>query len=164
MDVLTKEQRSRNMAAIRGKNTRPELVVRSLLHRLGYRYALHRSDLPGKPDIVLVRRLKVIFVHGCFWHLHRCRFGNVMPATNAAFWKDKRLKNTERDKIARLALKRAGWQIFVVWGCWIKQPDELAKRLLAFLKKPSPKAKQKYLREPSAQRGATKRPSSTLQS
>ncbi len=78
-DVLTKEQRSFNMSQIKSKNTKPEILVRSLVHRMGYRYSLHRKDLPDKPDLVLVKHKKVIFVHGCFWHIHRCRYGSVVP-------------------------------------------------------------------------------------
>src|ERR1700744_5363571 len=89
-DVHTREQRSRNMAAIRGKDTKPEVRVRSVLHALGYRFRLHRKDLPGKPDIVLPKHRIAIFVHGCFWHSHCCRYGAVVPATRAEFWAAKR--------------------------------------------------------------------------
>ena len=97
-DVHTREQRSRNMAAIRSKNTKPEIRVRSILHSLGYRFRLHRTDMPGKPDIVLPKHRTVIFVHGCFWHCHDCRFGRVIPATRADFWATKRAGNVERDQ------------------------------------------------------------------
>ena len=133
MDVLTKEQRSRNMAAIKHKNTKPELIVRSLIHRMGFRYSLHRKDLPGKPDIVLAGRRKVIFVHGCFWHIHRCRYGRVVPATNADFWLAKRQSNVQRDKRNRRGLKDSGWDTLVIWECWTKNIDTLKSRLTAFL-------------------------------
>src|SRR5687768_9553296 len=96
-DVLTKAQRSRNMAAIRGRDTGPEMRVRRLLHRLGYRYALHSKALPGKPDLVFRSRKKAIFVHGCYWHMHRCKYGRVVPATRTEFWQAKRKGNVNRD-------------------------------------------------------------------
>ncbi len=98
VDVLTKEQRSFNMSQIRDKNTKPEIIIRSMVHRMGFRFRLHDKSLPGKPDIVLPRHKKVIFVHGCFWHLHNCKYGRVKPATNADFWQAKRLSNKLRDK------------------------------------------------------------------
>src|SRR5260370_600345 len=90
-DVLTPQQRSFNMSRIRNRDTRPEMIVRSILHRLGYRYRLHKKDLPGKPDVVLVRHRKIIDVHGCFFHMHKCRYGRVVPVTNAKFWRNNRL-------------------------------------------------------------------------
>jgi DNA mismatch endonuclease (patch repair protein) len=131
-DVHTPEQRSRNMAAIRGKNTTPEIAVRSLLHLLGYRFRLHRKDLPGKPDIVLPRHNAVIFVHGCFWHCHACRYGRVKPATRADFWAAKRQSNVDRDRRNRAALRKLGWRVLVLWECEIANPDRLRSRLLKF--------------------------------
>jgi len=122
------------MAAIRGKNTRPEIAVRSILDTLRIQYELHRPDLPGKPDIVLPRRKKVLFVHGCFWHVHRCRYGRVKPAKNWRFWRDKREGNRARDKRNRRALKKAGWEILTIWECWIKHPKKLLLLLSRFLK------------------------------
>lgn len=133
MDVLTKEQRSRNMAAIKGKNTAPELLVRSIIHRMGFRFGLHRRDLPGRPDIVLTSRKKLIFVHGCFWHIHRCKYGRVTPATNAEFWSAKRLSNVERDKRNLKQLRDSGWEVLTIWECWTKDIDSLQHRLCAFL-------------------------------
>jgi len=133
MDVHSPEQRSFNMSRIRNRNTRPEMIVRSIVHRLGYRYRLHKKDLPGKPDIVLVRHRKIIDVHGCFFHMHTCRYGRVVPATNANFWKVKRLSNAERDRRNLRALKRKGWRVLVVWECETKNSDRLAKRLERFL-------------------------------
>src|SRR5256885_10092951 len=104
MDVLTREQRSRCMAAIKGKDTKPEIAVRLMLDTLNVKYELHRSDLPGKPDIVLRRRKKIIFVHGCFWHVHTCRYGRVKPASNASVWRDQRGRNKLRDAQNRAAL------------------------------------------------------------
>jgi DNA mismatch endonuclease (patch repair protein) len=132
-DVHTPEQRSRNMAGIRGKNTKPEMLVRSLLHRLGYRFRLHRKDLPGKPDIVFPSRRKVLFVHGCYWHMHDCRWGRVVPATNTDFWQTKRKGNCERDEKAQQALKTMGWSSHIVWECDLKNEDMLIMALRGFL-------------------------------
>ncbi|HZS06773.1 MAG TPA: DNA mismatch endonuclease Vsr [Blastocatellia bacterium] len=133
VDVLTKEQRRRNMSAIRGAHTKPEMVVRSLVHRLGYRFRLHRKDLPGKPDLVFPASRKVILVHGCFWHMHDCRYGRVVPATNAEFWQNKRMSNVERDVRNLKALRKEGWRVMVIWECEIKEPEKLQKRLTRFL-------------------------------
>ena len=132
-DVHTPDQRRRNMAAIRGTDTKPEMVVRRLVHGMGYRYRLHVKGLPGKPDLVLPRHRKVIFVHGCFWHMHNCRYGRVKPATRAEFWETKRQSNVERDRRSRRALRRLGWQILVVWECQTRQADKLQERLRNFL-------------------------------
>jgi len=133
-DVHTAAQRSFNMSRIRGKDTKPELIVRSLVHQMGYRFRLHRKDLPGKPDLVLPGHRKIIFVHGCFWHMHRCRYGRVTPKTNADFWQAKREGNVERDRRNRKSLKADGWEVLTVWECWIRHPEErLIPRLEAFL-------------------------------
>lgn len=128
-DVHTREQRSRNMAAIRGKNTRPELRVRSALHALGYRFRLHRKDLPGRPDIVLSKYRLVIFVHGCFWHCHDCSYGRVTPATRSAFWIAKRSSNVRRDELQARNLELAGWKVIVIWECETRNENALATRL-----------------------------------
>lgn len=133
MDVHTPEQRSRNMAAIRGKDTRPEHIVRSLAHRMGFRFRLHRRDLPGKPDLVFPGRRRVILVHGCFWHVHDCPYGRVRPATNAGFWADKRAGNVARDERNLAALKGAGWGVLVIWECETRDLESLARRLKTFL-------------------------------
>jgi DNA mismatch endonuclease (patch repair protein) len=125
-DVLTPEQRSRNMAAIRGRNTTPEMRVRRALHLLGYRYRLHRRDLPGKPDIVLPRYRSVIFIHGCFWHMHDCPMGRPKPATNAAFWAEKRSGNVERDRLNVESLRRDGWTVHTIWECETRSAEKLA--------------------------------------
>jgi DNA mismatch endonuclease, patch repair protein len=133
-DVLTKEQRHRNMASIKSKNTKPEMLVRSQVHRLGYRYRLHQKGLPGKPDLVFASRRKVIFVHGCFWHIHDCRYGAVKPATNASFWESKRISNVERDKKNLAALEEDGWKILIIWECQISSGIELlTKTITEFL-------------------------------
>lgn len=128
-DVHTPEQRSRNMAAIKGGNTKPEMRIRSLLHSLGYRFRLHRKDLSGKPDIVLPKHRTVIFVHGCFWHSHDCRWGRVVPKTRQEFWADKRLRTTQRDTQNLRALKAAGWHVIVIWECQSWSVEELRERL-----------------------------------
>ena len=132
-DVHTKEQRSFNMSRIRNKDTRPEILVRSIVHHMGYRYALHRKDLPGHPDMVLTKHHKIIFVHGCFWHMHKCRYGKVKPATNAKFWKTKREGNVSRDKRNLRKLRRVGWKVIVVWECQTRNVERLTKKLESFL-------------------------------
>lgn len=132
-DVLTPEQRRRCMAAIGGKNTKPEMVVRSLVHRMGYRFRLHRRDLPGKPDLVFPGRKKVIFVHGCFWHRHPgCRYATT-PATRAEFWKAKLAGNRQRDLRVQRDLRYLGWDCSVVWGCEIADIKQLEERFRRFL-------------------------------
>ena len=132
-DVHTKAQRSRNMAAIKGKNTKPELTVRSLLHQMGYRFRVHRKDLPGKPDVVFAAKRKAIFVHGCFWHMHDCRYGTVVPATNADFWRKKRISNVERDQRNQEKLAQAGWRALTVWECCVREEDKLRTLLTEVL-------------------------------
>ena len=121
------------MSRIRGKNTSPEMKVRSLLHSLGYRYRLHVRSLPGSPDIVLPRHRAVIFVHGCFWHMHQCRYGRVVPKTNAEFWQRKRMGNVERDKRTLRKLRGAQWRVLTIWECRAKELEKLRQRLIAFL-------------------------------
>jgi DNA mismatch endonuclease (patch repair protein) len=121
------------MSAIHGKDTKPEIRVRSLLHALGYRFRLHRKDLPGKPDIVLPRHKAVIFVHGCFWHCHECRFGAVKPATRSEFWTTKRQSNVERDRRNKAALESLGWRVLVIWECQTREPVLLQTQLGALL-------------------------------
>ncbi|MFY7925950.1 MAG: very short patch repair endonuclease [Aquidulcibacter sp.] len=121
------------MANIRGKNTKPEIVVRRLLHKMGYRFRLHRKDLPGTPDIVFPGRKALIFVHGCFWHQHEgCRFA-VVPATRRSFWQSKLSGNVSRDRRAVSALKRAGWRVSVIWECQTQRTNVLENRLRRFL-------------------------------
>ena len=117
------------MAAIKGKHTKPELQVRALLRRLGLRYSLHSKKLSGKPDLVLRKMKTAIFVHGCFWHMHRCRYGRVVPATNTQFWQKKRLSNVARDKRNRHELRKQGWQVLTIWECWTRKPEALMDRL-----------------------------------
>ena len=133
VDVHTKQQRSYNMSQIRNKDTRPEILVRSFVHRMGYRYALHRRDLPGNPDLVLVRHSKIILVHGCFWHMHNCRYGKVKPKTRAKFWKSKREGNVARDKRNLRKLRKEGWKVLVIWECQTRNSNRLIERLNKFL-------------------------------
>lgn len=117
------------MQAIRARDTRPEKIVRSLLHRMGYRFRLHRPDLPGKPDIVLPRHRMVILVHGCYWHMHTCRWGRVVPKTNTTFWQSKRHQNVERDRRHVIALEKLDWEVVIVWECETRDSVKLANRL-----------------------------------
>lgn len=121
------------MRAVKGKNTRPEQAVRSLLHSLGYRFRLHRRDLPGSPDIVLPGRKAVIFVHGCFWHGHDCKRGGRTPKANADYWVGKIGRNMARDARTRAELEAQGWRVLVVWECEIKNKTALAGSLQDFL-------------------------------
>lgn len=121
MDIVDRATRSRMMSGIRGKNTRPELAVRSYLHRCGLRFRLH-STLPGKPDIVLPKHQAAVFVHGCFWHRHGCRF-TTTPSTRPAFWQKKFDANTARDARVRQQLAELGWRVFVIWECEIGEPS-----------------------------------------
>lgn len=124
-DVHTPEQRRRNMSAIKGKNTKPELRVRSALHAMGYRFRLHRKDLPGKPDIVLAKHHLALFVHGCFWHCHDCRWGSVVPATRPEFWAAKRGGNVDRDVVKQETLREKGWNVATIWECETRNEVEL---------------------------------------
>jgi DNA mismatch endonuclease, patch repair protein len=128
-DVLTAEQRSYNMSQIRGVHTQPELRVRRLLHGLGLRYRLHGKGLPGKPDLVFARARAVLFVHGCFWHMHRCKYGKPAPATNVSFWAEKRRGNAARDKRNRAALLVEGWRVFEVWECDTRDEEKMRAKL-----------------------------------
>jgi DNA mismatch endonuclease, patch repair protein len=119
-DIFTPEKRSEVMSRIRSKNTKPELVVRSILHRMGYRFRLHRKDLPGKPDIVLAKHRTAIFVNGCFWHLHDGCSGGRYPKSRKTFWLKKLNGNKARDKRNYAALAERGWLVVVVWECELK--------------------------------------------
>ncbi len=121
------------MVAIRDKDTTPERIVRSVLHRLGCRFALHRADLPSNPDIVMPSRSAIVLVHGCYWHMHSCKRGRSSPVTNAEFWQAKRTKNKERDRKTLAKLRREGWRVLVVWECQTSEALVLSDRLSAFL-------------------------------
>lgn len=126
--------RSANMRAIRSKGMRPELAVRSLVHKMGYRYRLHKKDLPGRPDLVFPSRRKVIFVHGCFWHAHKHCKAAHLPKSNLEYWGPKLERNRTRDRKNIEGLNGDGWESMVVWECEVKIQDELEKRLLDFLR------------------------------
>ncbi|MTE02128.1 DNA mismatch endonuclease Vsr [Paracoccus sp. YIM 132242] len=133
MDTLTPSQRSARMALVRSKNTRPELVVRRLAHRLGYRFRLHRRELPGSPDLIFPKRRAIIFVHGCFWHQHGCPRGARRPLANANYWSTKLDRNMARDVEVRKQLEELGWRVLVVWECETRDVNALGKRLVGFL-------------------------------
>jgi DNA mismatch endonuclease (patch repair protein) len=124
--------RSANMRAIRSKDMRPELAVRRLVHRLGFRYRLHGKNLPGKPDLVFASRRKVIFVHGCFWHSHGCKLAHV-PKSNTGYWRPKLERNRSRDQKNIDLLTASGWKPFIVWECETTNADNLRSRLKAIL-------------------------------
>ena len=129
----TPEQRSRVMRAVKSRDTAPELAVRRLAHSMGYRYRLHRKDLPGTPDLVFPSRQKVVFVHGCFWHGHDCPRGDRMPKTNAEYWTTKIARNRQRYERQQAELRLDGWRVLTVWECETRAREELAARLRAFL-------------------------------
>jgi|ERR1041384_8821713 DNA mismatch endonuclease (patch repair protein) len=133
-DKFTPDERSRIMSRVKGKNTQPEKIVRTLLHSLGYRFRLHRKDLPGNPDIVLPRHKRVIFVHGCFWHGHEGCPRAARPTTNVDFWNRKIDGNIKRDKKVRKELRSLDWEILIIWQCQTRSTDALRMRIEKFLK------------------------------
>lgn len=133
VDNLSREQRKKNMAAIKSRNTKPEKTVRSLIHRMGYRFRLHCKSLPGKPDIVLPKHRKIVFVHGCFWHSHDCKYGLVSPKTNVCYWEEKRLKNKVKDSENLDELRKQGWSVLIIWECKLKDKADLEENLQSFL-------------------------------
>ncbi|MBE1527469.1 DNA mismatch endonuclease (patch repair protein) [Sphingopyxis sp. OAS728] len=138
MDKISRDARTANMRAIKSRDTKPEIIVRRLAHRLGYRFRLHRKDLPGKPDLVFVARRKAIFVHGCFWHQHpddRCLDGRL-PRTRLEYWEPKLTRNQERDTEAVRQLENLGWSVLIIWECETKDLHELETRLKEFLERP----------------------------
>lgn len=129
MDIISKEKRSWNMSRIRSKDTKPEKIVRSLLHRMGYRFRLHVKDLPGKPDIVLPKYKTVIFVHGCFWHRHKgCKYAYT-PKSRIEFWEKKFADNIARFKIVKNELTHLKWKVVVIWECEIKSNEKLEHKI-----------------------------------
>lgn len=131
-DTISQERRSALMRRIRSKDTRPEMAVRSLLHRLGYRFRLHRKDLPGRPDIVLPKHRKIVLVHGCFWHGHTCRLASK-PKSNQAYWAEKIQGNQARDARSLAALQNQGWTVLQLWECEVRQFTGLEDKLRKFL-------------------------------
>lgn len=132
MDRLSTQQRSELMSRVKQRGTGIELRVRSLLHRMGWRFRLRKPSLPGKPDIIFPRQRKAIFVHGCFWHGHDCRRG-ALPTSNAEFWSAKIARNKQRDEDVVSQLKGLEWSVLVVWECELRNEDRLAKKLAKFL-------------------------------
>ena len=130
---FTPAERSRIMSRVKSSDTAPELLVRRLVHRLGYRFRLHRRDLPGRPDLTLARLRKIINVHGCFWHLHHCKHGRLAPRNNAAYWQKKREGNAARDRRTARELRRLGWDVLTIWECQTKDLEKLAARVRMFL-------------------------------
>lgn len=132
-DSPVDEAVSFRMKRVKRRHTAPEIVVRRLLFSKGYRYRLHRKNLPGEPDVVFPGRRKVIFVHGCFWHGHQGCERATLPKTRTTYWRDKIQRNRDRDAWATMALKRLGWYVYIVWECEIKSPISLERRLKCFL-------------------------------
>jgi len=124
------------MRRIRKTDTKPELAVRRIVHGMGYRFRLHRRDLPGTPDLVFPRLKKIIFVNGCFWHQHHCRLGAKQPSSNRDYWLPKLARNVKRDRQARARLRKADWDVLVIWECATRPPNALSARLARFLETP----------------------------
>jgi len=136
-DTLTKAERSKRMSLVRNKDTRPEIIVRRLIFSMGYRYRLHRSDLPGNPDLVFPSKSKVIFVHGCFWHRHKssvCKLARL-PKSKLYFWLPKLEQNRLRDRTIQAKLRGLGWQLLVIWECQLQNIDRLRTKIVAFLQR-----------------------------
>lgn len=135
MDNLSPGARSRAMRGVRSHDTTPERIVRSVAHALGFRFRLNRRDLPGSPDVTFPRLRAVVFVHGCYWHQHRCPRGARQPKTNRGYWLPKLKRNTERDRRSLRILRAAGWRVLVVWECQTCDVEQLRIRLARFLQR-----------------------------
>jgi len=131
--VESREVRRKTMQAVKDKNTAPEFIVRRAAHALGYRFRLHRGNLPGKPDLVFPRLHKALFVHGCFWHGHKCKRGNRPPKANAEYWSAKIRRNVARDASTVAKLKSSGWKVGIIWECQLKYPTKVVRFLSTFL-------------------------------
>lgn len=125
--------RSDIMRSVRSADTKPEMILRRIAHRLGYRYRLHRKDLPGRPDLTFPSKKKAIFVHGCFWHGHDCRRGSRVPKTNTEYWQNKVAGNQKRDTRAKAELEAAGWEVLIIWECELKDIERITNSLRRFL-------------------------------
>ena len=132
MDHVSPAIRSKIMAAVKSADTGPEMLIRRALHRLGYRYGLHRNDLPGKPDLVFRSRRKVVFVHGCFWHGHNCKKGRL-PKTRIEFWTEKISKNRARDRRSVRELRKYGWSSITIWQCQTRSQQKIVDKIVRFL-------------------------------
>ena len=129
MDLFDKDKRSWIMGRIRSKNTKPEIIVRSILHRMGFRFSLKNKNLPGSPDVVMPRHKATVFVHGCFWHRHQgCKYA-YSPKTRQAFWRDKFKSNVDRFKVVKGSLKKMGWKVIVVWECEVDSVDRYVAQI-----------------------------------
>lgn len=133
MDNFTKEQRSRCMSRIKSKDTKPEIIVRKTLYKLGFRYGLYKEDLPGKPDIIFLKKKIAIFVNGCFWHQHEGCKRKSSPKTNTEYWEKKLKKNVENQNKSIISLRKTGWKVFIIWECETKDSTLLEKRIKEFL-------------------------------
>ena len=137
VDVFNKEKRSAIMRAVRGCDTTPEVIVRKIVRQLGYSFKTNVKSLPGIPDIVMTRKKKIIFVHGCFWHRHRCKSGQSTPAARSAYWTRKFEKNKNRDAKVKRKLRRIGWDVLIIWECetFVEKRKKLADKLKRFCSK-----------------------------
>lgn len=133
MDSISAARRSANMSRIRSKDTKPEMLIRRMLHKLGYRYTLHVRDLPGAPDLVFPSRRKAILIHGCFWHQHKGCIDGRLPKSREDYWVSKLLRNVERDRRNVSKLRRSGWKVLTVWECDVVENNNLLNRLVGFL-------------------------------
>ena len=133
MDNLTTEQRKLCMSRIRSKNTKPEIAVRKILTKLGFRYRLHNSKLPGKPDIVISKARKIIFINGCFWHQHKNCAKQAMPKVNREYWRPKLQRNVEKQEQDIKSLRKLGWKVYKIWECQTKNEQKLTQKLLKIL-------------------------------
>jgi DNA mismatch endonuclease (patch repair protein) len=140
MDTVSKERRSEIMAAVKARDTAPEIQLRRMIHAMGYRYRLHGKDLPGRPDLIFPARRKIIFVHGCFWHHHANCSGGRMPKTRADFWSTKLQRNVSRDEEVESSLRKLGWDVLVVWECELRGLDLVRERVVRFLGELTPPA------------------------
>lgn len=132
MDIVSKAQRSKNMSAIKCKNTKPELLVRKFLYRNGLRYRIDYK-ITGKPDIVFIKNKIAIFIHGCFWHLHNCKYSNF-PKSNSEFWRNKLIENKKRDSQVERTLENQGWKVYIIWECNLKEKKDITlNKLLGFI-------------------------------
>lgn len=132
MDIVSKAQRSKNMSAIKCKNTKPELLVRKFLYRNGLRYRIN-CKITGKPDIVFIKNKIAIFIHGCFWHLHNCKYSNF-PKSNSEFWRNKLIENKKRDSQVERTLENQGWKVYIIWECNLKEKKDITlNKLLGFI-------------------------------
>lgn len=132
MDIVSKAQRSKNMSAIKCKNTKPELLVRKFLYRNGLRYRINYK-ITGKPDIVFIKNKIAIFIHGCFWHLHNCKYSNF-PKSNSEFWRNKLIENKKRDSQVERTLENQGWKVYIIWECNLKEKKDVTlNKLLGFI-------------------------------